>query len=59
MIVPSQNAEAFREAMERMLTDDVMRQRMARAAREIIATRFEQGFVRKCLLDFYGEIISR
>lgn len=59
LIVPSKNASAFREAMERMLTDDAMRQRMAGAAREIIATRFEQGFVRKCLLDFYGEIISR
>jgi hypothetical protein len=30
---------------------------MASAARQLIASRFEQGFVRQCLYDFYDEIV--
>ena len=31
---------------------------MAAEARPLIASRFEQGFVRKCLYDFYDEILG-
>ena len=34
-----------------------MRKSMAEKAREMIASRFEKGFVQKCLLDFYVEIL--
>jgi hypothetical protein len=33
------------------------RDRMANNARKLVAERFEQGFVRKCLYDFYDEVL--
>ena len=59
LVIPSKDAEALYEAMEMMMTDEEMRQRMASCARQMIADRFEQGFVRRCLYDFYDEIIER
>lgn len=44
--------------MSRLLEDDKLRESMSTEARPMIASRFEQGFVRKCLMDFYDEIIS-
>lgn len=58
VIVPSQNAEVLYEAMQKMLIDKEKREYMARNARKMIAYRFEQGFVRKCLYDFYDEILK-
>ena len=59
IIIPSKDAEALYLAMEMMMTDEEMRQGMASCARQMIADRFEQGFVRRCLYDFYDEIIER
>ena len=58
VIVPSQNAEVLYEAMQNMLIDKEKREYMASNARNMIANRFEQGFVRKCLYDFYDEILQ-
>ena len=44
--------------MKLMVTDDGMREAMARNARPMIESRFEQGFVRKCLYDFYEDILD-
>lgn len=44
--------------MSRLFEDDELHEYMSAEARPVIASRFEQGFVRKCLMDFYGEIIS-
>lgn len=57
VIVKPQNADALFDAMLRMVNDKEQREYMARNARKMIADRFEQGFVRKCLYDFYDEII--
>ena len=57
MIVPPQDAESLYKAMKIMLTSKVERENMANKARKMIADRFEQGFVRKCLYDFYDEIL--
>ena len=57
LIIPSKDEEALYEAMEMMLTDTEMRKRMAGNARKMIADRFEQGFVRRCLYEFYDEIL--
>lgn len=58
IIIPSKNVDTLYNAMERMIRDeDLMRQFVANA-RPMIETRFEQGFVRKCLYEFYEEIIS-
>lgn len=57
MIVPTQDAGSLYNAMKIMLTSKVDRDNMAGNARKIIADRFEQGFVRKCLYDFYDSIL--
>ena len=58
IIIPPKDAEALYEAMKLMVTDDGMREAMARNARSMIESRFEQGFVRKCLYDFYEDILD-
>lgn len=57
MIVPPQNAEALYHAMRIMVQSKADREKMVANARKMIADRFEQSFVRKCLYDFYDEII--
>lgn len=55
-IVPSKNSEALYNAMKRMATDDQCRASLSSNARRLIAERYEQVYVRKCLYDFYNEI---
>ena len=57
IVIPSKDADALYDAMKRMMEDSRMRKSMAEKAREMIASRFEKGFVQKCLLDFYEEIL--
>lgn len=57
LIIPSKNADALADAMMQMIENNEMRERMAEEARPMIESRFEQGFVRKCMMDFYEEII--
>jgi glycosyltransferase involved in cell wall biosynthesis len=56
VIIPSKDADALYSAMLRMATDTPTTKRMAASARQLIADRFEQSFVRQCLYDFYQEI---
>ena len=56
VIIPSKDVDALYKAMEHMMTDRESYNRYAMNARPMIASRFEQGFVRKCLYDFYEEI---
>lgn len=58
LIIPTKDIDSLVEAMSRMVTDRSMRQAMAGNARQMIASRYEQGYVRQCLMDFYGEIVS-
>lgn len=57
MVIPSKDADALYDAMKRMMEDSRLRKSMAENARPMIGSRFEQGFVRQCLLDFYEEIL--
>ena len=57
LVVPSKDANALYTAMERMLTDDALREKIKQNARPMIESRFEKGFVRKCLYDFYDGIM--
>lgn len=59
VIVPPKDADALYKAMWDMIRNKPARDRMAANARQMIASRFEQGFVRKCLMDYYDEIIKR
>lgn len=55
-IIPSKSVDALYDAMKRML-DVNYRNALAKNARRLIASRYEQGFVRKCLYDFYDRIL--
>lgn len=57
LIVPAHDTEALYRAMKQMAEDVNERQRMAGNARRMIAERFEQGYVRKCLYDYYESIL--
>jgi len=56
-IVPPKDVDALYEAMCRMAGNCEWRKSLAANARSLIASRYEQGFVRKCLYDFYEEIV--
>lgn len=56
VIIPSKDANALYNAMLNMVTNTTEAKRMAASARQLIASRFEQSFVRQCLYDFYQEI---
>ena len=58
MIVPPQNEERLYQAMKVMLTSPADREKLAGNARKMIADRFEQSFVRKCLYEYYDEVIK-
>lgn len=57
IIIPPRNEDLLYKAMEEVFKNDNVRAAMASQAREMVASRFEQSFVQKCLLDFYEEII--
>jgi glycosyltransferase involved in cell wall biosynthesis len=57
-IIPPQDGDALLAAMRRMLNDSRRRSYMASHARNMIRCRFEQGFVRQCLYDFYDVILD-
>lgn len=56
LVIPSKNVPKLVEAMERIVENGDLREQMVANARKMVGDRFEQGFVRKCLLDFYDEI---
>ena len=58
LIVPPRTVKPLYDAMERMVTDKVMREYMKTNARPIIEKRFERSFVQGCLINFYKEILN-
>lgn len=58
VVIPSKDADALYDAMLWMMTHDAEREQMAAAARPLVASRFEQGFVRQQLYDFYHEVLG-
>lgn len=58
LIVPPRDEDALFGAMKWMVEHPDERRRLAENARPMVANRFEQGFVRQCLLDYYQEIFS-
>lgn len=58
MIVPPQNEDRLYQAMAVMITSNLDRKKMADNARKMISDRFEQSYVRKCLYEFYDEVIK-
>ena len=58
MIIPSKDTEALYEAMKHFVENPEDVKRMAANARPLIASRYEQSYVRQCLKDFYKECIA-
>ncbi len=58
IVIPSKDADALSNAMLRMLENPQEAAAMAQNARPMIASRYSQAFVRRCLFDFYDEIIK-
>ena len=54
-IVPPRDEEALYQAMRHWVTHRDEVDRMAAEARPLVASRFEQGYVRQCLKDFYNQ----
>ena len=58
IIIPSRVEEALYQAMKRFVEHPDEASTMAAQARPLIASRYEQGYVRQCLYDFYHEILN-
>lgn len=58
VIVPVRDAEALFGAMKKMITAAEHAKRMGEKARPLVASRYEQRFVRGCLKAFYREILK-
>ena len=58
VIVPPHDEQALYNAMRWMMEHSDGRKAMAENARPMVASRYEQGFVRQCLKDYYKEICS-
>ncbi|MDE6234865.1 MAG: glycosyltransferase family 4 protein [Muribaculaceae bacterium] len=59
VVIPSKNSKALYDAMRDFVEDDDRRGRMAAKARELMASRFEQSYVRGCLKDFYRTVLFK
>lgn len=57
-IIPSKDADALYDAMKRFVENPDEVKRMAANARPLIASRYEQSYVRQCLKEFYKECIE-
>lgn len=58
-IIPSKNTDALYEAMKFFVENPDEVKRMAANARPLIASRYEQSYVRQCLKDFYKELLAQ
>ena len=57
-IVPPRDAESLKKAMRSFVTSQELTDRLSADARELTASRFEQGYVRQCLEDYYKELLG-
>ena len=58
VIIPPRDEDALYMAMKRFVERPDEVASMSKNARPLIAARYEQGFVRQCLYDFYHEILN-
>ena len=58
VIVPPRDEQALYEAMKDFVEHPEKLKPMAANTRPLIASRFEQGYVRQCLYDFYHQILN-
>ena len=58
VVIPSKNADALYDAMLWMIEHEEERQQMGKRARQIVEDRWEQGFVREKLYEFYQDVMK-
>lgn len=58
-IIPPRYADSLYQAMKLFLEQSDKRAQMALNARTLAASRYEQSYVRKCLKEYYKEILTR
>lgn len=59
LIVPPRRSAPLAAAMKRLFDDDALRRSLATPARPMIASRFEQSYVRACLKAFYRSLLKK
>lgn len=59
LIVPPCTVQPLYDAMERMMNNKDLREKLQRNARPMIESRFEKSFVQGCLMEFYNEVINK
>lgn len=57
LIIPPRNADALYAVMKEMVVNSALRESMASKARKLVADRYEQSYVRRCLKEYYKEIL--
>lgn len=57
-IIPARDEDALYQAMKQMADNLDQLKSMASEARLLIASRYEQSYVRRCLKEYYKEILS-
>lgn len=58
VIIPPRDEEALYQAMKMFVERPDEVAHLAANARPLVASRFEQGYVRSCLYDFYREVLN-
>lgn len=58
IIIPPRDADSLYYAMKRFSEEPDFVVTQAKKARQMVASRYELGFVRKCLFEFYNEITN-
>ncbi|MBD5232781.1 MAG: glycosyltransferase family 4 protein [Bacteroidales bacterium] len=58
IIIPSKDTEALYRGMKSFIENPEETAGMAANARALIASRFEQSYIRRCLKEYYKEILS-
>lgn len=57
-IIPPRDTAALKNAMTQWIDNPSLVASLAENARQLIATRFEQSYVRQCLKDYYQSLIN-
>ncbi len=58
LIVPARDEDALLRAMQRLIDHPEETAGMARNARPMVASRYEQGYVRQCLREYYDTLFA-
>ena len=58
-IIPSKDVDALYQAMKHFVENPNEVKLMAANSRQLIASRYEQSYVRKCIKDYYKDVIEK